>query len=530
MTAPDAPDPEAPPPGPDVPGPATAPLGAPSLGAPSPSPARRRSVVRAWPLWARLAAITTALVAAGLLLAGVLSTTLLRRFLVEQVDTKLTAQGEATARSTLFAATGDRRGPLPSDYAVRIKVGDDSATYIGDWVAGRYGVPNLPDLTADQAQATGRRPFTVTADGSSATWRAVAYPVQVNQQQAGSVVVALPLGDVDQTTDQMSIALLGSGAAIVVVGALAGWLAVRRSLRPLRQIEATAAAIAAGDLSQRVPTAPLSTEVGRLGAALNGMLAQIEQAFADRGASEARMRQFVADASHELRTPLAAVRGYAELYRTGGPTALSGRDALARVEESAQRMGVLVEDLLTLARLDEAADGTTALTRGRPARRDPVDLVVLAGDALSDLHALDPTRPVCLVGLRGEVTPCLVAGDEHQLRQVLTNLVGNVARHTPAGSPVELAVGHDYASLMGVVEVRDHGPGIAPEHAARVFERFYRVDPSRTRDSGGSGLGMAIVAAVVAAHHGDVALVPTPGGGATVRVRIPLVDQPPATT
>ncbi|MCL2092371.1 MAG: HAMP domain-containing histidine kinase [Micrococcales bacterium] len=490
----------------------------------TPDPAAPR--VRTWPLWARLAAITTALVAAGLLLAGVLSTTLLQRFLVEQVDTRLTAQGEATARSTLLLAVGDRHGPIPTDYAVLISVGDDSDLFIGDWGADRYGVPNLPRLTADEAQATGQQPFTVTAEGSSATWRAVAYPLQV-AQQAGSVVVALPLGDVEQTTRQTTVVLLGSGAAIVLVGALAGGLAVRRSLRPLRQIEATAAAIAAGDLSQRVPTAPLSTEVGRLGAALNGMLAQIEQAFADRSASEARMRRFVADASHELRTPLAAVRGYAELYRTGGPTALDAREALARVEESANRMAVLVEDLLTLARLDDGP------SQGRPTVREPVDLVVIAGDALSDLHALDPTRTVGLVGLTGQVAPCLVLGDEHQLRQVLTNLVGNVARHTPAGSPVELAVGHDYgagpAPGLGIVEVRDHGPGIPPEHAAQVFERFYRVDPSRTRDSGGAGLGLAIVAAVVAAHHGDVAVAATPDGGTTVRVRLPLAGLGTAT-
>lgn len=502
----------------------------PDPGAPDPAPtelsppgARRQRFlsVRAWPLWARLAAITTALVAAGLLLAGILSATLLRQFLVEQVDTKLTAQGQITAEMSLSQmVVGERRGPGPTDYAVQIDVDGDSTVTVGEWVAARYGVPNLPHLTAEEARATGREPFTVTAEGSSATWRAVAYPIQGD---VGSVVVALPLGDVEQTTRQMTMVLLASGAAIVVVAALAGALAVRRSLRPLRQIEATAAAIAAGDLSQRVPTAPLSTEVGRLGAALNGMLTQIERAFADRSASEARMRQFVADASHELRTPLAAVRGYAELYRMGGPTALDARDALARVEESANRMGVLVEDLLTLARLDDGP------TEGRPVRREPVDLVVVAGDALCDLHALDPTREVRLVGLTAKVTPCLVLGDEHQLRQVLTNLVGNIARHTPQGSPVELAVGHDYAARpqLGIVEVRDHGPGIAPEHAARVFERFYRVDPSRTRDSGGSGLGMAIVAAVVETHHGDVALVDTPGGGATVRVRIPLADPAP---
>jgi len=469
-------------------------------------------------LWVRLAVITTFLVATGLLLAGVASTTLLHRFLVDQVDNKLTSQ--AAARSTLDLALGAPHPPLPTDYAVLVLVGDESTLYVDDTVAVRYGRPNLPLMTPDEARSP-QRPFTVGAEGSSVPWRAVAYPVQVGPDRDGAVVVALPLGDVEQTTRQMTTVLLGSGAAIVTLAAVAGALAARRSLRPVRQIEATAAAIAAGDLSQRVPPAPLSTEVGRLGAALNGMLAQIEQASAARGASEARMRQFVADASDELRTPLAAVRGYAELYRTGGPTALDAREALERVEESAQRMDVLVENLITVTRLDQTQ---AEPDEARTARREPVDLAVLAADAASDLRVLDATRQVQVVGLSGEVSPCLVVGDEHQLRQVLTNLVGNVVAHTPEGSPVELAVGHDHTARMGTVEVRDHGPGISDEHSTDVFRRFSRVDPSRTCESGGAGLGLAIVAAVVAAHHGEVTLVPTPDGGATIRVQVPLAS------
>ena len=319
---------------------------------------------------------------------------------------------------------------------------------------------------------------------------------------------------------------------------------MRRALRPLREIESTAAAIAAGDLSRRVPTAPASTEVGRLGDALNGMLAQIEEAFDARTQSEARMRRFVADASHELRTPLAAVRGYAELYRMGALTTPEQvTDTMRRIEGSSTRMGSLVEDLLALARLDE----------GRQARVGPVDLTVLAADAVSDLRALDPQRPVRLVTLGATAGPCVVQGDEARLRQVLANLVGNAVRHTPPGTPVEIAVGPgrrgpgvmdgtDGTGSTGgsggsggsgavdvtggpagtaVLEVRDHGPGIPPEHAERVFERFYRVDPSRTRDSGGSGLGMAIVAAIVESHGGTATVLQTPGGGATIRVELP---------
>jgi two-component system OmpR family sensor kinase len=232
----------------------------------------------------------------------------------------------------------------------------------------------------------------------------------------------------------------------------------------------------------------------------------------------------VADASHELRTPLATIRGYAELYRMGAlPDRHALDDTIGRIEGSATRMGALVEDLLALARLDE----------GRPLTLGPVDLVVLAADAVADLRALDPGRPDRLVGLADdEVTgPVWVRADEARMRQVVANLVGNVARHTPPGTPAELAVGTttDAAgTTTGVLEVRDHGPGIAPEHAARVFERFYRVDASRTRDSGGAGLGMAIVSAIVAAHDGSVELLQTPGGGATLRVALPADRHPPA--
>ena len=262
-----------------------------------------------------------------------------------------------------------------------------------------------------------------------------------------------------------------------------------------------------------MPSGPEHTEVGRLSAALNGMLAQIEQAFGAQSASEARMRRFVADASHELRTPLATIRGYGELYRMGALTTTDQvDDTLRRIEQSATRMGALVEDLLALARLDE----------GRPMRTGPVDLTVLAADAVSDLHALDPSRSTRLVPLVDGAAgaPCVVVGEESRLRQVLANLVGNTVQHTPPGTPVEIAVGM-LPTGEGALEVRDHGPGIDPEHAARVFERFYRVDASRGRDSGGAGLGMAIVAAIVEAHAGSVHLSQTPGGGTTVRVTLP---------
>lgn len=327
-----------------------------------------------------------------------------------------------------------------------------------------------------------------------------------------TLTVALPLEGADETAYQVTRTIVVSGVLIILLGAALSWFAVERALRPLRQIEQTAGAIAAGDLSRRVPATNPRTEVGRLSLSLNTMLAQIERAFAAQAASEGRMRRFVSDASHELRTPLATVRGYGELYRMGAIPEAELPAAMARIESEATRMGGLVTDLLQLARLDE----------GRRLAREPVDLAVLAHDAVTDLRALDPGRTATLLPLAEGITSpgaMVVLGDENALRQVLSNLTGNVVRHTPAGSPVELAVGHEGGAV--VVEVRDHGPGISREHAERVFERFYRLDDSRARSSGGSGLGLAIVAALVAAHGGTARVLPTPGGGTTVRVELP---------
>nr|WP_284500807.1 HAMP domain-containing sensor histidine kinase [Bowdeniella massiliensis] len=297
---------------------------------------------------------------------------------------------------------------------------------------------------------------------------------------------------------------------LVVIGGLVSWLAIRRHLNPLREIEATAGAIAAGDLSRRIRPRPPTTEVGSLAQSLNVMLAQIEQAFSDRTASEARTRQFISDASHELRTPVATIRGYAELYRMGGIPEANLPEAIGRIESEAARMGELVADLLQLARLDE----------GRPLHIDIIDLAALASDAAKDLAVLDTSRTVEVIALDGSAaSETLACADPDKIRQVLANLVGNLMKHTPAGSPVEFAVGTE--DERAVVEVRDHGPGVPPEEASQIFRRFYRVDTSRARTSGGSGLGLAIVAAIVEAHSGEIAVRTTDGGGLTVKLLLP---------
>jgi two-component system OmpR family sensor kinase len=281
---------------------------------------------------------------------------------------------------------------------------------------------------------------------------------------------------------------------------------VRLGLRPLGRIEQTAGAIAAGDLSQRIENSDPRTEVGRLGGALNEMLAQIERAFAERERSENRLRQFVADASHELRTPLTSVRGYAELFRRGAsdrPEDL--RVVMRRIEDDAARMGVLVEDMLLLARLDQ----------GRPLEREPVDLGAIAADLADDARMLHPDWPVEL-RVDGET---IVTGDELRLRQALGNLLANARAHTPQGTPVTVAVTGN--GQVVTVEVADRGPGIDAEDLPRVFERFYRADPSRSRASGGSGLGLSIVASIAEAHSGEAAVTSEAGQGATFTLSIP---------
>jgi two-component system, OmpR family, sensor kinase len=282
---------------------------------------------------------------------------------------------------------------------------------------------------------------------------------------------------------------------------------VRVGLRPLRNIESTAANIAGGELSLRVPQADERTEVGRLGIALNTMLERIEDAFAKQQASEERLRRFVADASHELRTPVSAVSAYAELFERG---AQQRPDDLARVLRGVRvetsRMQALIEDLLLLTRLDE----------GRPLEREPVELVGLAGEAVEAAQTISGDWPLSLEADE----PVEVTGDRMRLREVLDNLLANVRTHTPPGTPTTVRV--DAQSGEAVLEVTDEGPGLDADAAARVFERFYRADPSRARDRGGTGLGLAVVAALVEAHGGRVELDTSPGSGATFRVRLPL--------
>jgi two-component system, OmpR family, sensor kinase len=356
---------------------------------------------------------------------------------------------------------------------------------------GRYGGTFRPDPNSMTLGSTG---------DPVGQYRAVAVTVP-----QGTLVTALSLNPTNDTLNSLrKVELVASLAILVAMGALV-LLVVRRGLRPLRQMAGTADAIASGDLTRRVPAAQPGTEVGRLGVALNEMLSQIETAFAEKSDSEERLRQFVADASHELRTPLTSIRGYAELLGRGGfSDEASTRRALNRIEEEASRMGGLVEDLLLLAELDQ----------GRPLKAEAVDLQRVCADAVGDSNAVSHGHHLALE----PGGPVVVVGDGERLAQVAHNLVRNALAHTPPGTDVRVSTGAQRG--MGYIRVADDGPGIPPDEVARVFDRFYQGDKSRS--GAGTGLGLAIVRAIAEALHGSADVESTPGRGATLTVRIPL--------
>ncbi|MBF6349645.1 HAMP domain-containing histidine kinase [Nocardia flavorosea] len=461
----------------------------------------------ALPLRVTLVLALVALATVGLLASGVAVTSALRSTLIDRVDQQLEEAADSWARPggrppvSLPGEPGKERPPVK--FYTRVQ-DTDGRLFLQD---DRNGAPELPGDLRPGTFTTG------SAGGDSGQWR-----VRYTENAYGTSLVALRLDDTEAIVERLVVLQVVIGAAVLVVLAVAAYFVIRRSLRRLEQVEEIAADIAAGDLHRRVPMRPTNTEVDRLARSLNTMLAQIQRGFAATEASEEaarrseeKMRRFVADASHELRTPLTTIKGFAELYRQGAT-----RDTdmlLDRIERESKRMGLLVEDLLMLARLDAE----------RPVEYAPVDLLSLAGDAVHSARAMAAaqggTRRSIELAVRPGTGTTEVPGDAARLRQVLANLLNNALVHTPsdAAVTVRLTPGPDEVLL----EVADTGPGLAGEQAERVFERFYRVDDSRSRGSGGSGLGLSIVQALVAAHGGSVAVDSAPGRGTTFTVRLP---------
>ncbi|OJU84063.1 MAG: hypothetical protein BGO11_14240 [Solirubrobacterales bacterium 70-9] len=485
-----------------------------------------------WSLRTRLVVLLVALSVVGLAVADFASYRALHNYLFDRVDQQLeTAVAPVTTR--LLHEAGDETnqtfGPMPSE-GVAIQGGGEAGGPTGgppsgDLPGSAFG--ELRDAEGEVVGTTGSTFFgeevptpAIPTDLEPTSPMAIK-PITVGEQGGGSEefraaavrvgegisIVAVPLGDTNATLHQLTlIEIVVSAVILIALGLLAWWL-VGVGLRPLRRMGEVAGQIAAGDLSRRVEPDNERTEVGRLGRSLNAMLVQIEKAFAERAAGERRLRRFLADASHELRTPLASIRGYSELYRIGAAREpVEVERAMSRIEAESTRMGGLVDDLLTLARVDEV----------REPEREPLDLRELLEDARDDARAAAPGRAITL----SPTGPVAIEADGDALRRVFANLLRNAIVHTPEGTPIELSL--ETTEAWATVGVRDHGPGLPPGDPNAVFERFWRDSDSRGRDDGGAGLGLAIVAALVSAHGGRVDAENPAGGGALFTVQLPL--------
>jgi len=460
-------------------------------------------------LRARLLAGMT-FIAVVLIAVAVTITLTTRAHLINQVDDRLSSVGGLPPDSDDHHGSNGQAPQTPDS--------DDSPSRISDVYQGfvdtdgtlvTFFAPNVgdgvigpPGFKATDLPDSGRAFFTVQATGSNDTYRVLA------ERSGDRVGITAILIDDELATVQRLIAVevLGALAILIALGFVTWWM-LRLGIKPVKDMTHTATQIAGGDLSVRVPESAPGTEPAELAIALNLMLGRIEEALDERAESQERLRQFVADASHELRTPITTIRGYAELYRHGG---LSNEedlaDAMRRTEQEAGRMGRLVDDMLTLAKLD----------RHRPLETRPVDMAALATDAAADARAAAPARNITLEVPQGKA---MVTGDEDRLRQVIANVVGNALVHTDGSVPIEIRVSADNGSV--VLEVDDHGPGMTADVAERVTERFFRADPARSRHRGGSGLGLSIVDATVSAHGGSVDIDSELGRGTTVRLTMP---------
>lgn len=449
-------------------------------------------------------------------LSGVL---LLRSYLLQRVDSQVSAIGPPAHRSALpqgsprpsCANPRDPQG-LRTDFVILILGrGGRVVCSLGPHLGGAG--PDLSYLgrSAGSAAANGsQRLVTVPSLNGSGRWRVKSVAAPHDR----TLVLAVSLAEADATVARMTRLTVVVSSIVLLLTAIGAWLVAAFGLRPLRRIEDTADHIAQGDLTQRVPGFRPRTEVGRLARSLNGMLAQIEAAFTVRTDSEARLRRFVSDASHELRTPVATIRGHAELWRLGARDDLDA--TMNRIESEAKRLGTLVDDMLMLARLDSS----------RPLQRHEVDLGRIATDAVVDARATQPERTVRL-DVHTDGRPAIMQGDEARLRQVLANLVTNALWHTPVTSTVAVRI-ETTASLVRIA-VADEGPGMPERVAARVFDRFYRAEPARASGHGGAGLGLSIVKSLVEAHHGTISCVSTVAGGSTFTItlrRDPCWDTP----
>lgn len=537
---------------------------------------RRR--INAIPLSTRLVACTLAILTVAAFCISLSIQQLVGNYLLEKTDVQLASQAQFVYDNvdSLRMKNSNQSSVGPNNYFMQVRDTHNKiiSTPLIPIKGSVVSVPKLPADGFDSKKIVTHKPYTapaivkgntnkvdaITKKAATAPWRVLVLTWgQKNSYNSelsvsGYVYIALSLSDQIDTVSTLTRYCIMVSIAVILFGAVFSAIIIQSALRPLKRIEKTASKIASGDLSKRVPSAPENTEVGSLAASLNSMLARIERGFNEQEDMTEKMKRFVSDASHELRTPLAAIHGYAELYtmwRNMPGEQERADDSIAHIKASSERMTELVEDLLSLARFDEG--------RGINISQQ-VSLSPILSDAANDLHALDPARFVQQGYLTisdewklmsctncdferklqfhvGTLPTVTLLGDGARLRQVMTNIVGNIHRYTPVDSPVEIAVGVMKASITpnelsklpsvkeslkefleaaevsqstdtghkyAVIRVVDHGPGVPEESLSRIFERFYIADPSRAREKGGTGLGMAIAQSVVKAHHGFI--------------------------
>jgi two-component system OmpR family sensor kinase len=485
-----------------------------------------RSPFATWSLRSRLTLGVVLLTALGYFAASLLTQSLLKGYLTSELDNQITAIAEGTlpriqqagiaheVTESQVGADDDHAVVAPVKPAPLTRIPTSSSVTLldpqGNVVGGLGGDLNASPITnyvkgllPAEVASHGNKPFTIDAPGSD--FRVVARAIPNN---GGTVIAAQSLADLDRTSARLGFLFSLIGLTLLLLIAIASRTVIKVSLRPLEDAEKTAEEIASGNLSARMPEADPSTEVGRLVTSLNTMLARIEEAFSVRTDSENKLRRFVADASHELRTPITAIRGFSELHRQGAVTGeKETTELIGRIENESKRMGSLVEDLLLLARLDQA----------REMDSKPVDINQVVEDAVISARAAGPQHPVTLNSSASEI---FTLGDEVRIHQVVANLLANARAHTPAGTPITVSVRSTDSGVE--VVVADKGPGLSAEDQKRIFERFYRADASRVRTGpDGSGLGLSIVDAVMRAHGGSVSVQSTPGEGATFTLLFP---------
>ena len=481
-----------------------------------------------WSLRNRLVIGVVILGALAIAASDLAAQTAFRTFLIAQVDGQLESvaggsilrldragiyadhrdQDSDTENQPLFKPFEPLR-EVPSDISVTLL--DASGVVMGS-LGGDQSPQQIQALvngfTPKQVESYENQPFTLQSKGPSPDYRVLARTLPSG---TGSVITSVSLSGVEKAMNQLRFLFLAVGFMVLILLAFIARRIIGISLKPLTEVERTAESFARGDFSARLPEARGDTEVGRLTSALNQMLSRIEESFAIRVASEDKLRRFVADASHELRTPLTAIRGFAELHRQG---AIKGEEKtgelVRRIEQESIRMSTLVEDLLLLARLDQS----------RELEKDPVDLKTLISESVASAQAAGPDHPIS-VDIPNE--DLFVLGDSHRIHQVIANLLANARTHTPKGTPISISLEQNDSEIR--ISVADKGPGLSAEDQEKIFERFYRADPSRVRNSGeGSGLGLSIVDAVMKAHDGSVSVTSKLGEGATFTLHFPIKD------